>query len=513
MKSLYFAILKLCTTNQLFKYFRRRYNDQQIKIFNKLVRTRGKLRNLQSLTVFLKICIAQRVAPKSIYARIEKARVKHSPTMERAFMKDDIRKQVLLAANLKNYYRSLWSDIKSFLSFFDFIRYCRYVSIIDRSKAKETQNKHERNLSFLRRRRFGNQSIPDKSHLINLSDYQLSDTEEFVLLHGLNFCLPPTSVQREEVFAEFEVLFGQLIHHKPQSDERLSALKARLSDLAHAYCDTPVDVGDFLMNKESLQAIKSLHSNQDILITKPDEGSGVVIMNKKDYVSKMESILNHQSKFCRLRPAPDNDNTVKIESKIRRLLQMHKDDLLPTGVYEVIRPTGSQRPRMYGLPKIHKKDVPFRPILSMTGSAQHQLATWLTSVLQPVLSLYSSYCIQDSFSFVDAIRSSNLQPASTFMCSFDISSLFTNVPLAETIQICADSLYNFLPTPTTFPRNVFVELMELATCSVDFSFNNIMHRQIDGVAMGSPLGPCLANIFVGFYESKLFQTIYVLPLR
>ena len=47
-----------------------------------------------------------------------------------------------------------------------------------------------------------------------------------------------------------------------------------------------------------------------------------------------------------------------------------------------------------------------------------------------------------------------------------------------------------------------VELMEPATCSVDFSFNNIMHRQIDGVAMGFPLGPCLANIFVGFYESK-----------
>ena len=209
MKSLYFAILNFCTTNQLFKYFRRRYNDQQIKIFYKLVRTRGKLRNFQSLTVFSKTCIAQRVAPKSIYARIEKARVKHSPTMERAFMTDDIRKQVLLAANLKNYCRSFWSDIKSFLSFFDFIRYCRYVSIIDRSKAKETQNKHERNLSFLRRPRFGNQSIPDKSHLINLSDYQLSDTEEFVLLHGLNFCLPPTSVQREEVFAEFEVLFGQ----------------------------------------------------------------------------------------------------------------------------------------------------------------------------------------------------------------------------------------------------------------------------------------------------------------
>ena len=48
--------------------------------------------------------------------------------------------------------------------------------------------------------------------------------------------------------------------------------------------------------------------------------------------------------------------------------------------------------------------------------------------------------------------------------------------------------------------------MEMTTSSVEFSFNDIMHRQIDRVAMGSPLGPALANIFVGYYESQLFQT-------
>ena len=51
------------------------------------------------------------------------------------------------------------------------------------------------------------------------------------------------------------------------------------------------------------------------------------------------------------------------------------------------------------------------------------------------------------------------------------------------------------------------ELMKSATSEVEFSFNDIMYKQIDGVAMGSRLGPALANIFVGFYEEKLFPQI------
>ena len=113
-----------------------------------------------------------------------------------------------------------------------------------------------------------------------------------------------------------------------------------------------------------------------------------------------------------------------------------------------------------------------------------------------------SNCIRDSFTFADIIKTSNLDPSSIFLCSFDISSLFTNVPLAETIQICADALYSSEHPPAPFPRQIFVELMEMATSSVEFSFNDIMHRQINGATVGSPL----ANIFVGYYESKLFQT-------
>ena len=45
-----------------------------------------------------------------------------------------------------------------------------------------------------------------------------------------------------------------------------------------------------------------------------------------------------------------------------------------------------------------------------------------------------------------------------------------------------------------------MELLHSATSTVEFSFGNTIYRQIDWVAMGSPLGPAIANIFVGYYE-------------
>ena len=61
---------------------------------------------------------------------------------------------------------------------------------------------------------------------------------------------------------------------------------------------------------------------------KPDKGSGVVIMNKIDYISKMDFILQDNSKFENLGPSSEFDNTAKNESHIqRRLLQLKKEGL------------------------------------------------------------------------------------------------------------------------------------------------------------------------------------------
>ena len=112
-----------------------------------------------------------------------------------------------------------------------------------------------------------------------MSDYNLSETERYVLAHGLEFCLPPSNIKREEVFAEFEILLSQLLHHKPKTSDELILLKAKLNEVAHSFCGSPIDTSKFSMDNSCLQAIKSLRSNKAILITKPDKGSGVVILN------------------------------------------------------------------------------------------------------------------------------------------------------------------------------------------------------------------------------------------
>ena len=127
-------------------------------------------------------------------------------------------------------------------------------------------------------------------------------------------------MQRRKIFAEFESLWAQLLHHSASSVQQRTALKARLVDLAHLYCNSTVDSRDFTMHKKCFRAINGSRKNDDIIITKPDKGSGVVLLNKNDYVDKTNEILDNQSKFKRLGAVSSNDNTASIESHLQKRL-------------------------------------------------------------------------------------------------------------------------------------------------------------------------------------------------
>ena len=134
---------KFCTRNQLFKYYRERYSDQQLNIHNKLVKTRGKIRSVISQTAFLKASIGQRTLPKFVKFQIEKSSVRQTPNIQRAFMYDEIEKSKSLITLSKSKLRALWQEVRQFLSFFDFIQFCIYMATIDERKERELSTKNE----------------------------------------------------------------------------------------------------------------------------------------------------------------------------------------------------------------------------------------------------------------------------------------------------------------------------------------------------------------------------------
>ena len=88
------------------------------------------------------------------------------------------------------------------------------------------------------------------------------------------------------------------------------------------------------------------------------------------------------------------------------------------------------------------------------------------------------------------------------MVSLDVDSLFTNIPLDETIDICVNQLFENADTVEGFKNSELKQLLCFATKESYFIFNGLLYKQIAGVAMGSPPEPSRANAFLSYHEKK-----------
>ena len=109
----------------------------------------------------------------------------------------------------------------------------------------------------------------------------------------------------------------------------------------------------------------------------------------------------------------------------------------------------------------------------------------------------NDYAVKDSFTF--AKETINFHH-NLLMASLDVESFFTNSPIDETIKNKVDDLFSSNMYRGKLSKSELYYLLKLATSESSFIFDNILYKQIDGVAMGSPLGPTLANAFLCHYE-------------
>ena len=193
--------------------------------------------------------------------------------------------------------------------------------------------------------------------------------------------------------------------------------------------------------------------------------------------------------------------TLLREGLLQRLLRkLQKMNIFTKDIYNKIYPTGSQPSRLYGLPKLHKTKnssevPPFRPIVSSIGSFNYNLAKYLCDILTPLIP--AEHTTKDTFAFVKDVQ--QVSASGKFLVSYDVCSLFTNIPFNETITMAVDTILESAPEKK-ISRVKLRKLFEFATSQTQFHFNSQVFDQIDGVAMGSPLAPALANLFLGNQE-------------
>ena len=337
------------------------------------------------------------------------------------------------------------------------------------------------------------------------------DNDKYLLVRGLNFAIPPKKLKHQDFLLPFELLYRD-IKDEDTVQESLIHLRSRLKDigLSTFRLYNKKDHRFENLDRVEYDAFLGLAGNDNIIIQKADKGNTVVIVDRSSYVQKMEDLLSDTSKFAKVGFNPKH----KVNKELRHIIDMEEtiknvlDDLLQNNYlseddHKLMKPTGSRPGVMYGLCKVHKGVTdgstvpPFRPILSAIRTCTYSLAKFFVPILKEFTT--NEHTIKDSFTFAEEIANQN---AEHYMVSFDVESLFTNIPLDETIDICVERLYKRKKKVKGLLKRHFKELLTLATKSSCFLFNGVYYSQIDGVAMGSPLGPTLANLFLCYHEEK-----------
>ena len=122
-------------------------------------------------------------------------------------------------------------------------------------------------------------------------------------------------------------------------------------------------------------------------------------------------------------------------------------------------------------------------------------------LLQPFVP--SGYSLKSPKEFIDILNTTRPEG---IIASLDVESLFTNVPVNETIDLILDEVYRSDKTPLDIPENLLKELLMCCTKEAPFRApNGLLYKQIDGVAMGSPLGVLFTNFYMGCLERKVLN--------
>ena len=224
----------------------------------------------------------------------------------------------------------------------------------------------------------------------------------------------------------------------------------------------------------------------------------MVITDRTKYLEGIKSLLLNSSKFSQL-PIDESKSInyiINLENKLKDRFKILKNkEKFSEKELDSISPVRTTPGILYGNPEVHKtvvNDAPkFRPILSTIDTPTYLLAKYLNPISWTLTA--NEFTVKNSFNFAEEIVNYDRK---LYMASLDVESLFTNIAIKNCVN---DLFYNNFYSDKLTKKDLH-DLLKPATTESSCLFDNKLFKQIDGVAMSSPLGPTLANVFLCHYE-------------
>ncbi len=328
----------------------------------------------------------------------------------------------------------------------------------------------------------------------NLSSRVLTDTEHAVLEKGLKFNLNDKPVASEVIVGKLEPKLADL------PLDVANTVKHQIVSLINSNTGPNIKPN---LTKNERRAIGALRNDSSIVILKADKGNVTVVMDEIDYKNKMYDHLQNGPYKKEQKKPQTIMNKLAAEVTLFTRRVKHK---LPAGQWFYLNPKTRICPRIYGLPKIHKPTVPLRPIVDFTGSPTYAWAKYLARILRPLSGKTDSFVL-NSTQFSQEIRHLCLQH-NEVMLSYDVVSLYTKVPIDDALRHIEGQLRqdNSLGDRTSLTVDEIIEGCKHCLLSTTFVFDGAVYQQVEGLPMGSPLSPIVANLYMESFEQHALDT-------
>lgn len=372
-------------------------------------------------------------------------------------------------------------------------------------------------------------NIEGRKYITNLSSKHLSSLEVTVLSKGLKF-IPSSRTDKSKLLdsvSSFErlnrlkyffrdhaplpphPLRGKSAWIPPRASPHIEAYLTRVR--AQATALPPLNSTHNLTPKER-KVLKSLASDDSIVIKSADKGSGIVVEDRTGYIAAGLDHLSDTSIYEEIDSDPTPQLALGINTFVNRLFDKGIIDKITQNylLFPESKPPRTQQ--LYFLKKIHKNPISVRPIVSGCGGPTERISRLIDLHLQPEVPLIDSY-IRDSAQLVQLLEDKAF-PDNATLASIDVKALYTNIPHAEGIRAVLNRLYynNADSDTVAMPPGTMSDLLKIVLGRNYFQFADKMYHQVQGTAMGTKMAPAYANLFMAELERELLADSPITPL-